>query len=277
MLFKNSLSLNNHINHLPEGPIGLVPTMGSIHKGHQKIITKSLNENLYTIVSIFINPTQFDEIEDYINYPKDIKTDIKILNSVNKNILVYAPKSYDLYGDNVKYDFFNFDGLESIMEGSIRKNHFNGVATVVKKLILKFKPSKIYFGEKDFQQMIIIKKLLIKENFNTNLISCKTVREKSGLALSSRNSRLSEKEKIEASLIYKTLEEVKSKFKYFNEKKIKDHVYNALNNTNCKIEYFFILNEETLKHDKKIIHYNRYRAFIAVRIGKIRLIDNIKL
>ena len=125
--------------------------------------------------------------------------------------------------------------------------------------------------------MIIIKKLLIKENFNTNSISCKTVREKSWLALSSRNIRLSEKEKIEASLIYKTLEEVKSKFKYFNEKKIKDHVYNALNNTNCKIEYFFILNEETLKHDKKIIHYNRYRAFIAVRIGKIRLIDNIKL
>ena len=277
MLFKNSLSLNNYINRLPKGPIGLIPTMGSIHEGHQKIINKCLNENLHTIVSIFINPTQFDEFEDYINYPRDIKTDIKILDSINKNILVYTPESYDLYGDNVKHDFFNFDGLELIMEGSIRRNHFNGVATVVKKLIVKFNPSNIYFGEKDFQQIAIIKKLIIKESLNTNLVSCKTVREKSGLALSSRNKRLSQKEKIEASLIYKILKEVKSKFKYFSEKKINDHVYNVLNNTNCKIEYFFILNEETLKPDKKIIYNNSYRAFIAVRLGKIRLIDNIKL
>ena len=277
MLFKNSLSLNNYINNLPRGPVGLVPTMGSIHKGHLKIIRKSLNENLYTIVSIFVNPTQFDEFEDYINYPRDIKADIKILNSINKNILVYTPKSSDLYGDNVQHDLFNFDGLDLIMEGSFRKNHFDGVATVVKKLILKFNPLNIYFGEKDFQQIIIIKNLLIKENLNTNLISCETVRDKSGLALSSRNSSLSEREKIEASLIYKTLEEVKSKFKYLNEKKINEYVYNKLKNTNCKIEYFFILNEETLKPDKKIIDYNKYRAFIAVRLGKIRLIDNIKL
>jgi len=277
MLFKNSLSLNNYINNLPRGPIGLVPTMGSIHKGHLKIIRKSLNENLYTIVSIFVNPTQFDEFEDYINYPRDIKADIKILNSINKNVLVYTPKSSDLYGDNVQHDLFNFDGLDLIMEGSVRKNHFDGVATVVKKLILKFNPLNIYFGEKDFQQMVIIKNLLIKENLNTNLISCETVRDKSGLALSSRNSRLSEREKIEASLIYKTLEEVKSKFEYLNEKKINEYVYNKLKNTNCKIEYFFILNEETLKPDKKIIDYNKYRAFIAVRLGKIRLIDNIKL
>jgi len=277
MLFKNSLSLNNYINNLPRGPIGLVPTMGSIHKGHLKIVRKSLNENLYTIVSIFVNPTQFDEFEDYINYPRDIKADIKILNSINKNILVYTPKSSDLYGDNVQHDLFNFDGLDSIMEGSIRKNHFDGVATVVKKLIIKFNPLNIYFGEKDFQQMVIIKNLLIKENLNTNLISCETVRDKSGLAFSSRNSRLSEREKIEASLIYKTLEEVKSKFEYLNEKKINEYVYNKLKNTNCKIEYFFILNEETLKPDKKIIDHNKYRAFIAVRLGKIRLIDNIKL
>ena len=277
MLFKNSLSLNNYINNLPKGPIGLVPTMGSIHKGHLKIIRKSLNENLYTIVSIFVNPTQFDEFEDYINYPRDIKADIKILNSINKNILVYTPKSSDLYGDNVQHDLFNFDGLDSIMEGSIRKNHFDGVATVVKKLIVKFNPLNIYFGEKDFQQMVIIKNLLIKENLNTNLISCETVRDKSGLALSSRNSRLSEREKIEASLIYKTLEEVKSKFKYLNEKKINEYVYNRLKNTNCKIEYFFILNEETFKPYKKITNHNKYRAFIAVRLGKIRLIDNIKL
>ena len=277
MLFKNSLSLNNYINRLPKGPIGLIPTMGSIHEGHQKIINKCLNENLHTIVSIFINPTQFDEFEDYINYPRDIKTDIKILNSINKSILGYAPESYDLYGDNVKHDFFNFDGLELIMEGSIRRNHFNGVATVVKKLIIKFNPSNIYFGEKDFQQIAIIKKLIIKESLNTNLVSCETVREKGGLALSSRNKRLSQKEKIEASLIYKILKEVKSKFKYFSEKVINDHVYNELNNTNFKIEYFFILNEETLKPDKKIVDHNRYRAFIAVRLGKIRLIDNIKL
>ena len=277
MLFKNSLSLNSYINNLPRGPVGLVPTMGSIHKGHIKIIRKSLNENLYTIVSIFVNPTQFDEFEDYINYPRDIKADIKILNSINKNLLVYTPKSSDLYGDNVQHDLFNFDGLDLIMEGSVRKNHFDGVATVVKKLILKFNPLNIYFGEKDFQQMVIIKNLLIKENLNTNLISCETVRDKSGLALSSRNSRLSEREKIEASLIYKTLEEVKSKFEYLNEKKINEYVYNKLKNTNCKIEYFFILNEETLKPNKKITNHNKYRAFIAVRLGKIRLIDNIKL
>ena len=277
MLFKNSLSLNNYINNLPRGPIGLVPTMGSIHKGHLKIIRKSLNENLYTIVSIFVNPTQFDEFEDYINYPRDIKADIKILNSINKNVLVYTPKSSDLYGDNVQHDLFNFDGLDLIMEGSVRKNHFDGVATVVKKLILKFNPLNIYFGEKDFQQMVIIKNLLIKENLNTNLISCETVRDKSGLALSSRNSRLSERGKIEASLIYKTLEEVKSKFEYLNEKKINEYVYNKLKNTNCKIEYFFILNEETFKPYKKITNHNKYRAFIAVRLGKIRLIDNIKL
>ena len=277
MLFKNSLLLNNYINRLPKGPVGLVPTMGSIHEGHIKIIKKSLNENLYTIVSIFVNPTQFDEFEDYINYPRDIGADIKILNSINKKILVYTPKSSDLYGDNVQHDLFNFDGLDLIMEGSVRKNHFHGVATVVKKLILKFNPLNIYFGEKDFQQMLIIKNLLINENLNTNLISCKTVRDNSGLALSSRNSRLSEWEKIEASLIYKTLQEVKSKFKYYNQKKINEYVYNKLKNTNCKIEYFFILNEKTLKPDKKIIDYNIYRAFIAVRLGKIRLIDNIKL
>jgi pantoate--beta-alanine ligase len=257
--------------------IGFVPTMGALHEGHLSLIKKAIIENDVVVVSIFVNPTQFDKKEDLVNYPTPLEKDLKLLEAINCDI-VFTPNSSEIYGNKIKSESFNFDGLEFQMEGKFRTGHFNGVGTIVKSLFEITTPTNAYFGEKDFQQLQIIKKLVEKHHFPINIINCEIFREPDGLAMSSRNARLTEKQRLAAPFIYKTLVTAKTLFGTKNAKYIINWVEDEFkNHPLLKLEYFEIADEETLKPIKKTFPGQKYRAFIAVFAGKIRLIDNIRL
>ncbi len=258
--------------------IGLVPTMGALHEGHLSLVENGLAENNVVIVSIFVNPTQFNNQNDLLKYPRTLQKDIDLLKTVNSNILVFAPSVEDIYSKSVNAVKFDFEGLEFEMEGEFRDGHFDGVGTIVKQLLEIVKPNNAYFGEKDFQQLQIIKKLVKKFEIPVKIIGCKIHRESSGLAMSSRNVRLKPNYKKAAPFIFKTLQAAKIKFgtksaayvtKWVN-KQFADHEL-------LKLEYFRIANTDTLKEVKRKSNNKKYRAFIAVYADDVRLIDNIAL
>lgn len=258
--------------------IGFVPTMGALHQGHLSLLEESLSENEITVLSIFVNPTQFNNADDLNKYPRTLEKDVELVNKLNKNILIYAPSVSDIYEGNTISASFDYDGLEHQMEGKHRPGHFDGVGTIVKKLFEIVKPTNAYFGEKDFQQLQIVRKLVSKHKIPVNVIPCKIYRETSGLAMSSRNERLSEKARNESKLIHKILLEAKDKFKLKSAKKVSQYVVREFNkHKNFTLEYFEIAEEETLLTCKRKIKSKNYRGFIAVFIENIRLIDNISL
>ena len=216
-VFNEALHLNSIIN--KKLSIGLVPTMGSLHKGHLSLIKKALVENDQVIVTIFVNPTQFDSSEDVENYPRNLHQDISMINSISSKILIYTPQSSDIFDSLVKSSSYNFGKLEKIMEGKYRPGHFQGVATVVEKLLSLFKPTKAYFGEKDFQQLLIIKSLVSQKKILTSIIGCSILRDTCGLALSSRNQLLTNDEFKNASFMFQQLTLAKS---LWNENSISD-------------------------------------------------------
>ncbi len=258
--------------------IGFVPTMGALHKGHLSLLEQSLAENEITVLSIFVNPTQFNNADDLKKYPRTLEKDVELVQQLSQNILIYAPSVVDIYEGNTISTSFNYDGLENQMEGKHRPGHFDGVGTIVKKLFEIVKPTNAYFGEKDFQQLQIVKKLVSKYKIPVNIVGCEIFREASGLAMSSRNERLSESARNESELIYKILTQAKEKFitksanevVLFVEKEFKKH-------PNFTLEYFEIAAEDTLLTCKRKVENKKYRGFIAVFIENIRLIDNISL
>lgn len=259
--------------------IGFVPTMGALHDGHLSLVERGFKDNSIMVVSIFVNPTQFDNKKDLDKYPRNLESDIKLLKKVSKDkIIVYAPTVEDIYGASVSSVSFSFDGLENEMEGKFRKGHFDGVGTIVKRLFEIVQPEFAYFGEKDFQQLQIIRKLVEKHHLNVKIIGCKIHREASGLAMSSRNSRL-KKEYLEAApFIYKTLNEAKKKFRKMSAQKVTKWVEAQFaKHELLKLEYFNIANVKSLKTLKRKSPKQKYRAFIAVFADDIRLIDNIAL
>ena len=258
--------------------IGFVPTMGALHRGHLSLLEQSITENEITVLSIFVNPTQFNNAEDLKKYPRTLEKDIALVQELNKNILIYAPSVTDIYEGNTISRSFDYDGLEHQMEGKHRPGHFDGVGTIVKKLFEIVKPSHAYFGEKDFQQLQIVKKLVVKHKIPVNVIPCKIYREPSGLAMSSRNERLSDNARNESKLIYKILLEAKDKFMLKSAKEVTEFVVREFKkHKNFTLEYFEIAEEETLLTCKRKIKNKNYRGFIAVFIENIRLIDNISL
>ena len=255
--------------------IGLVPTMGSLHDGHLSLIKRAANENNKVIVSIYVNPTQFNDREDLENYPRDLKRDIRKLNKI-ENLLIYAPDNLDVYDKSEKSKIYDFDGIENIMEGKLRPGHFNGVATIVEKLFTFINPDNAYFGEKDFQQLLLIKILTKQLGLNINIIGCETIRENDGLAMSSRNNLMNNKERKTAGEIVKLLLHAKKMYLDFNINQIKKEIENkAMSIENFKLEYFEIIDFSNFS----ILKGNRMksRAFIACKIGKVRLIDNLSL
>ena len=257
--------------------VGFVPTMGALHKGHLSLIEKAKAENEIVVVSIFVNPTQFDNKEDLIKYPKDLKKDLQFLEDVNCDV-VFAPETVEIYPKEIKSESYDFGGLEHEMEGKHRKGHFDGVGTIVKKLLEIVKPNTAYFGEKDFQQLLIVKKLVEKYNLSVKIVGCTIFREDDGLAMSSRNTRLTIIQRNKAPLIYKILKKARVKFKTETIEEVINWVEKQFkNNTVLNLEYFEIANEATLKSDKHKKKDTNYRAFIAVFAGEIRLIDNIAL
>ena len=261
---------------LDKSTVGFVPTMGALHQGHLSLMERSMKENSITVVSVFVNPTQFNNPEDLAKYPRTLDQDINKIKGLNPEIIVYAPNAEDVYDGAPVSQFFDFDGLENQMEGKFRPGHFNGVGTIVKRLFEIVEPTNAYFGEKDFQQLQIIRKMVSKNNLKTNVIGCQIFREANHLAMSSRNALLSENEKSEASVIYKTLVEAKVKFKTNSAAETQKWVEESFEkNTTFKLEYFQIAEEETLLPCTIKNENEKYRGFIAVFVNNIRLIDTI--
>lgn len=257
--------------------IGFVPTMGALHKGHVSLIEESLRNNDITIASIFVNPTQFNKKEDLENYPRTIKSDLNLLEKVHCDV-VFIPSVSEIYTNNISASHFNFDGLEFQMEGRFRKGHFNGVGTIVKKLFEILQPTNAYFGEKDFQQLQIVRKMAEKNHLPVAVVGCSTFREDDGLAMSSRNKRLTDDERNAASIIYKILKKTAEKTQTQSIDDIKKWVSNEFKKHSFfELEYFVIAEEETLENATILSPKKQYRAFIAVYANTIRLIDNISL
>jgi pantoate--beta-alanine ligase len=258
--------------------IGFVPTMGALHRGHISLINKALSENDIVVVSIFVNPTQFNSSADLQKYPRTPDDDISLLNNLKGEIIVYLPEVFDLYEDSISAKTYNFGGLQNEMEGKHRKGHFDGVGTIVNKLFRIIKPDNAYFGEKDFQQLQIVNKLVAIEKLPVKIVGCPILREENGLAMSSRNKRLSPKQFDEATLIYKTLQEVRERFNSTSIVNLNALVAERfLQNPNLNLEYFEIANEKTLKTAERKNKASKYRAFIAAFTGEVRLIDNMPL
>lgn len=257
--------------------IGFIPTMGALHQGHLSLIKRAKIENEITVVSIFVNPTQFDKKKDLSKYPRTVKKDLELLESIECDI-AFIPSVEEIYDQKIEASLFDFDGLEFRMEGKHRKGHFDGVGTIVKRLFNIVKPTNAYFGEKDFQQLLIIKKLVHKYMIPVNIIGCEIFREKDGLAMSSRNTRLTKVQRSEAPFIYKTLIKAQQKFKTHSISELTRWVENEFkNNAILTLEYFEIANIKTLKSAKRKSKKSEYRGFIAVFAGDVRLIDNIAL
>lgn len=257
--------------------IGFVPTMGALHEGHLSLIKKAKKKNDLVVVSIFVNPTQFDNKEDLVKYPKTYKNDTKLLESVSCDVLFF-PSVKEIYAGNISSEKFNFDGLENQMEGKFRDGHFDGVGTIVKNLFEIVTPNKAYFGQKDFQQLQIIKKMVKKHHLNIKIKGCAIYREKDGLAMSSRNTRLTKEHRTAAPFIYKTLKKVRANINTKNATKITEWVEKQFKkHPSLELEYFTIADEKTLESAESNESDKKYRAFIAVFAGEIRLIDNIQI
>jgi len=280
LIFDRQVALRAHLKSISDSKttIGFVPTMGALHLGHLSLLKESIKNNTITIVSIFVNPTQFDNTEDLAKYPRTLESDVEKIKSLSDKIIIFAPNVDDIYEGKTISKHFDFDGLENQMEGKFRTGHFDGVGTIVKRLFEIINPTNAYFGEKDFQQLQIVKKMVEKHKLPVNIIGCAIFREPSGLAMSSRNERMCTKEKQEAAIIYDTLIAVKAKFGTKSAQNISDWVEKRFEQqTDFKLEYFQIADEATLLPCLRKNKNKKYRAFIAVFINNIRLIDTISL
>ena len=279
-VFSSKKNLKTHLASIANEnfSLGMVPTMGALHSGHLELVTRAISENDGVVVSIFVNPTQFDNLEDLNKYPKTLPQDTAKLEALNKDIIVFAPTVAEIYPEKTVAKKYNFGNLDKVMEGAYRAGHFDGVGTVVEALLSIVMPNKAYFGEKDFQQLLIIRKLLDSLGLPINVIGCPIVRETSGLAMSSRNARLSERLRNEAAFIYQTLKNAKAQFGTKSAKHIVNWAFAEFDaHPDFKLEYFNIVNEKNLKAVTRKRKGQQYRAFIAVYLGGVRLIDNIAL
>ena len=266
----NKTSLTKSLG--PFDDIGFVPTMGSIHKGHLSLINRSNQDCNKTIVSIFVNPKQFNNKKDFKTYPKNMKKDLRLLIKTKQVDFIYVPKFRDIYNNNKKPKI-KINKKDKILCAKFRKGHFEGVLDVMDRLTNIVKPNKIFMGEKDFQQLFLVKKYL-KNKYDTEVIGCKTIREKNKVALSSRNYLLSKKNLALASVIIRKLFNLKKNIKLKKNKKIYlKTVKNDLEKKfNIKIEYLELRNIYNLKLSSVI---NKSRLFVAYYLNGVRLIDNL--
>lgn len=279
-IFLHKSDLQNHLKNylIQKQTIGFVPTMGALHEGHLSLMKRSLSQNDLTIVSIFVNPTQFNNPEDLEKYPRTFENDIEKIKNLSKKIVVYHPTVDDIYDNDLRSQSFNFGNIANEMEGKFRPGHFDGVGTIVEKLFEAVSPTHAYFGEKDFQQLMIIKKLVEIKKIPIKIVPCEIFRESNGLAMSSRNERLSQEERQQAAMIFQTLNEAKIKFGTKSAKLVNEWVKKQFDKQKMfALEYFEIADESTLKTIKRKSKNKKYRAFIAVFVNNIRLIDNMSL
>ena len=280
LIFNNQNELVAHLAAVSKATtnIGFVPTMGALHEGHLSLLRAAVANNDLTVISIFVNPTQFNNADDLAKYPRTLEADVAKIKTVSDKIIVFAPSVDDIYQGNTVSESFNFDGLEHQMEGQFRPGHFNGVGTIVKRLFEIVKPTNAYFGEKDFQQLQIVKKMTAKEKLPVTVIGCPILREPNGLAMSSRNERLTDAERKEAAVIYKILLESRELFAKKSATEVTQWVQKSFaKHPAFALEYFQIADEATLLPCVRKSQNKKYRAFIAVFVNNVRLIDTISL
>jgi pantoate--beta-alanine ligase len=254
--------------------IGFVPTMGALHEGHKALVDKASEENELVVISIFVNPTQFNNQEDLALYPRTLDADLDLLKTI-KNGIVFVPTVSDIYPENTSFKPFDLGILDKVMEGKHRPGHFDGVVHVVHNLFKIVEPTKAYFGQKDFQQLAVIRKMNAHYGFPIEIIACETLRENTGLAMSSRNMRLSELEKKESLIIWQTLQFVKDNKVNFLPNELLVKATDYFKSGNLTLEYLDIVEVDSLEEAQD--WKSQTVCCIAAYCGKVRLIDNLLL
>lgn len=264
-------------NHPKKGSLGFIPTMGALHDGHASLIKKSLSQNALSICSIFVNPTQFNNKKDFKNYPNRLYKDLELLREIGCDV-VFTPSKEAIYPNGFSSKEFDFGLLDKVMEGASRPGHFNGVAMVVSRFFEIIKPQRAYFGEKDFQQLAIIKSLTAQKFKSIEIIPCNTLREKDGLAMSSRNLLLDKRYRAAAPRIYQRLLAVQGRAKNVSVSELRSWVENAFKkDEDLVLDYFEIADTKSLRKSVDWSDFPNHIACIAVFAGTTRLIDNIVL
>lgn len=278
-LVKTALELEQLLSQERKGKsVGFLPTMGALHEGHLTLARRVVKENDIAVCSVFVNPTQFNNKTDLETYPRNVEADAKVLEAAGVDF-VFAPDADEFYTKEEMENMFQFDfgGLDEVMEGKFRPGHFNGVVQVVSKLFRIVKPQKAYFGEKDFQQLAIIRRMVDVMKFDVEIVACPIVREESGLALSSRNALLTEEQRKLATNIHAVLQESTTFFNQTSVKELHDCAIAAINrHEGLEVEYFDIVDGNTLKSIENWRDADYVVGCITVYCGKIRLIDNIR-
>lgn len=273
-VFQTVSSLQAVLTNL-SGSVGFVPTMGSLHQGHLSLIEKALEENTHLAISIFVNPTQFEDPTDLEKYPRSLEKDLSMIATIAPKALVFTPAVSEIYRNKITAEFYSFNGLDKRMEGNSRQGHFQGVAAVVERLFSIVNPDRAYFGEKDYQQLAIIRHIVVQKKMSIAIVGCPIVRDESGLALSSRNARLSEHHLEQASLLFRSLKQARVLYLDKDASTAEYHVNQLFSKAQeWTLDYFCICDEITLRQidNKKT---ENVRGFIAAQIGEIRLIDNL--
>ncbi len=276
LILKTKNKLSSYLSALTtQSTIGFVPTMGALHAGHLELLQQAKKQCSIVVCSIFVNPTQFDNKEDFNNYPDTLSKDLTQLEKINCDV-VYTPNATDLYEGNEKAKHFEFAGLENEMEGKFRKEHFDGVATIIEKFFAIIKPQKAYFGQKDLQQLLIVKSLTKQLNLPVEIIGIPTVREENGLAMSSRNKLLNKEQLQKATLLYKSLLMCKKEQDTFPISVLKNMISeNFQKESDMELEYIEFANANTLKTISSFQEKGENAVCIAAFVGGVRLIDNI--
>ena len=277
ILCRTKTELQNTLKAQGANPIiGFVPTMGALHEGHLSLVRQARRENEVVVASVFVNPIQFNNSEDLEKYPRNLEDDLDMLKEVGCDI-VFAPENAEMYPEKPT-EIYNFGALETVMEGAFRPGHFNGVAVVVKRLFDLVKPTTAYFGEKDFQQLAVIRALVEQENLAVEIVACPTVREPDGLAMSSRNARLSEEDRRIAPQIQKILRDCRDLIDVFTPAQLKEFAEEQLKKIpRTQLEYFEIANAKTLQPIENWSDCPKRVACVAIWLGDVRLIDNVKI
>ena len=279
-VLKSKAELEKYIQEVKKNgkTIGFAPTMGALHRGHISLYEAARKNNDIVVSSIFVNPTQFNNPDDLQKYPRTVERDLKMLEESGLVDAVYVPSVEDMYPNGAESKHYEFDGLETEMEGKSRPGHFDGVGTVVEELFRQVQPDDAYFGEKDFQQLAIIKKLVEKLELPIKIHGAPIYREENGLAMSSRNERLNPEQREAARLIHDTLVKVNDWFRIITIPEINQRVKDIFEDVEgFVLEYFTIADESTLKETDFFYKDKSFRAFIVVFAGEVRLIDNMHL
>lgn len=260
-----------------EGNIGFVPTMGALHQGHMSLINKAKQDNKCVVCSIFVNPTQFNDKNDYAKYPITLDSDIEKLILIGTDIL-FLPSVAEMYPNGLEeQETYPIGYLDTILDGKFRPGHFNGVSQIVHKLLLATRPSHLYMGEKDFQQCLVVKQLIHQFNIPVQLVICPTLREHDGLAMSSRNMRLTTEERKQANEIYKGLVFIQDNKNQVEFENLKNTVWTLLENAKFIPEYIVLADADTLEILDSFNHTKKMVVLVAAKLGNIRLIDNMRM